>query len=205
LAEGLAAELQPVAYGAALLFVVLDPVGVSPYFASIVSRIGDPRERRATVSRAVAYAAAILLAFALIGDALLGLLRVSPGEFKIAAGLMLLAYAAADLFEVRIGYAGPGGAREAAIFPLATPLLAGPGSVATILYLKQAYGVPVALASLAAAIAASYPILRASTLIVEKLGRHGALLIGKFMSLIMAGFAVSIIVEGVSESLGLAP
>ncbi len=190
--------LEDLVTAAVILFVVLDPIGVSPYFASITARMGG-RERSATVRMAVAYAAVILLGFTLVGEALLGLLGVSQAEFKVAAGLMLLAYAAADLFEVKIGYS-PEARETAAIFPLATPLLAGPGSVATILYIKQAYGLDIAVASLAVNIAAAYVILSLATAIVERLGRHGALLIGKFMSLIMAGFAVSIIVEGGVEA-----
>ncbi|MCE4610554.1 MAG: MarC family protein [Desulfurococcales archaeon] len=182
-----------------LLFVVLDPVGVSPYFASITGR-APPGERGRMVRLAVAYAGVILLAFTLLGEVLLGLLGVSTEEFKVAAGLMLLIYAAADLFEVRIGYT-PEARESAAIFPLATPLLAGPGSVATILYIKHAYGLTVALASLAVNIALAYIVLRASTRLVEVLGRHGTLLIGKFMSLVMAGFAVSITLEGAYNAL----
>ena len=188
--------LEDLVTASILLFIVLDPVGVSPYFASIVGRF-EGGERARVVRVAVVSAGVMLLGFTLAGGFMLEVLSVSEYEFMIAAGLMLLVYAAADLFEVPIGYRG-GASEGAAIFPLATPLLAGPGSVATILYIKDTYGVEIALLSLGLNLAVAYPILRSSVSIVGLLGRHGTLLIGKFMSLIMAGFAVSIIVEGVS-------
>ena len=193
--------LSDLAVATVILFVVLDPVGVSPYFASIVGRMGG-EERLRTVRLAILSALAMLVAFTVIGEALLSLLGVDINEFKIAAGLLLLVYAAADLFEAPIGYVRDHRAAEsAAIFPLATPLLAGPGSVATILYLEDTFGLAVALGSLVINIMVAYPILRASTLLVDMMGRHGILLIGKFMSLIMVGFAISIIVEGVKAVL----
>lgn len=190
--------LEDLVVASVLLFVVLDPIGVSPYFASIVARRGGGAE---IVAVAVASAGVILVGFALIGMALLGLLGVSQGEFMVAAGLLLLIYAAADLFEVKIGYPGEeSGGGDVAVFPLATPLLAGPGSIATVMYIVDQYGASVALASIALNLAVAYPILAASTRLVALLGRHGSLLVGKFMAFIMAGFAVSIIFEGLRRS-----
>jgi len=182
-----------------MLFIVLDPIGAAPYVASLTSRLGR-EERVRVITWAVASAGILLLGFAFVGTLLFGVLGIDAGEFKIAAGLMLLVYAAADLFEVPIGFRGDGGDEASlAIFPIATPLLAGPGSVATILYIKDAFGAGVALVSVAVNLAVAYPILLASTAIVSLLGRHGALLIDKFMSLVMVAFAVSIIREGLLE------
>ncbi len=182
-----------------MLFVVLDPVGAAPYVASLTSRLSRD-ERVRVVTWAIISAGVLLLGFAFVGTLLFGVLGIDTGEFKVAAGLMLLVYAAADLFEVPIGFRGDDGDEASlAIFPIATPLLAGPGSVATILYIKDAFGAGVAVASVLVNLAVAYPILLTSASIVSLLGRHGALLIGKFMSLIMVAFAVSIIREGLVE------
>lgn len=193
------ATLEDLVTSFIMLFIVLDPIGAAPYVASLTARLGE-RERFRVITRAIVSAGALLLGFAFIGTLLFEVLGIEAGEFKVAAGLMLLVYAAADLFEVPIGYRGDGGDEASlAIFPIATPLLAGPGSVATILYIKDAFGSSVAVASVVVNLAVAYPILLASAAIVSLLGRHGALLIDKFMSLIMVAFAVSIIREGLLE------
>ncbi len=182
-----------------MLFVVLDPVGILPYYQAVIARV--PEEERPQVLRAaLAAALAMLLAFTLIGDALFSVLGVTIADFRVAAGIILMIYAAAAIFEVQIG--SPGEAGSVAIFPLATPLLAGPGSITTVLYIKYVYGLPTAIAATVVNIALAYPILASSTLILRVLGRHGALFVDKFMSLILAGFAVSIIREGVQEAIG---
>lgn len=177
-----------------MLFVVLDPIGVAPYIQSALTRV-SPEKRGHVVRLAVASALVILIAFTIIGDILFSMLNVSISDFQIAAGLVLLIYAVASLFEFPIGYSESSD-EGIAIFPLATPLLAGPGAVSTVIYIKYTYGTSIALLSTVVNMVLALPILMASRLIVRLLGRHGSLLIDKFMSLIMAGFAVSIIRQG---------
>ncbi len=176
-----------------MLFVVLDPVGILPYYQAVIARLPG-HERPRVLTRAIVAAMAMLLGFALLGDALFGLLGVTMDDFRVAAGIILMIYAVAAIFEVQIG--SPGSTESVAIFPLATPLLAGPGSITTVMYIKYVYGLPTAVAATLINIAISYPILASSTLLLRVLGRHGALFIDKFMSLILAGFAISIIREG---------
>jgi len=178
-----------------MLFVVLDPIGIIPYFYGIVYRV--PIEERGRLVRgAVISAYAMLLAFALLGDAIFKLLGVSIADFKVAAGLVLLIYAVAAIFEIHIGVTS-GEPEALAIFPLATPLLAGPGSISTVMYIKYVYGLPTALAATTVNILLAYPILASGASVLRVLGKHGALFVDKFMSLILAGFAVSLIREGI--------
>lgn len=176
-----------------MLFVVMDPIGVLPYFQSALQRV-DPGERPRVLRLALASALLMLVTFTLLGDALFKILGVTIDDFRIAAGIILLVYAVASLFEIQIGAARDTG--SIAIFPLATPLLAGPGAVSAVIYIKYTYDTTTALLSIIANILVAYPILASSTLLLRILGRHGALLIDKFMSLVMAGFAISIIREG---------
>ncbi|GBF09233.1 small neutral amino acid transporter [Aeropyrum pernix] len=187
-------DLYTVISSIILLFIVLDPIGVSPYVASIVAR-RPGGEREKIVRTALASAGAILVAFTLIGVVVLDILGVSMDEFKVAAGLLLLIYATADLFEVKIGYSEPSG-DEVAIFPLATPLLAGPGSIATVMYIMSSSGIAVALIAILVNLVLAYPILHASLRLVRLLGRHGSLLVAKFTAFLMVGFAVSIMFDG---------
>ena len=190
---GLAPSLDLTPY--LMLFVVLDPVGILPYYQAVVSRVPE-RDRSVVLSRALAFAFAMLVAFALIGDLLFRLLGVTIADFKIAAGVILAIYAIAAIFEVHIG-SPKGEPAQLAIFPLATPLLAGPGSISTVIYIKYVYGLATALAATTVNIILAYPILASASVLLRVLGRHGALFIDKFMSLILAGFAVSLIREGI--------
>ncbi len=189
-------SLDPTPY--LMLFVVLDPIGILPYYQAVIARL-PAEERPGVLRRALTAALAMLLAFALLGDALFRLLGVTVGDFRIAAGIVLMIYAVAAIFEVHIG--SPGQAGSIAIFPLATPLLAGPGSITTVMYIKYVYGLPTAIAATAVNILVAYPILASSTLLLRVLGRHGALFVDKFMSLILAGFAVALIREGIQEAM----
>ena len=183
--------LDPTPY--VMLFVVLDPLGIIPYYQSVVRRIPS-QERKQVLRNALLAALAMLLAFALIGEYLFDLLGVTLADFQIAAGIILLIYAVSSIFEVHIGASSQG--ESLAIFPLATPLLAGPGSITTLIYIKYRYGLLTAVTSSVINIAVAYPILASSSVIIRFLGRHGSLFIDKFMSMILAGFAISIIREG---------
>ncbi len=178
-----------------MLFVVLDPIGIIPYYQGVTRRV--PKEQKPKVLRQALLAAlAMLLLFALLGEYLFKILDVSIGDFQVAAGLILLIYAVSSIFEIHIGATQTG--ESIAIFPLATPLLAGPGSITTLIYIKYTYGITVAVLSATVNIAIAYPILAGSNYIMRLLGRHGSLFIDKFMSLILAGFAVSLIRNGIN-------
>ncbi|MGC9112354.1 MarC family protein [Acidilobus sp.] len=175
------------------LFIVLDPFSVVPFYVSTVEKL--PLERRGGFLRTLIYSAIfMLLAFIIIGDYVLELLGVTLSDFRIAAGIILLVYAISSLFDIEIGApSSPESIEKQAIVPLATPLLAGPGSISTALYFRYVYGYPVAIASVLINAALAYVILYFGERLMRLLGKHGALLIDKFMSLILAGFAVSLI------------
>ena len=182
-----------------MLFVVLDPIGITPYYQAVIRRVPE-HERPRVLRQALLAALAMLLLFALIGEYLFSILGVTLGDFQVAAGLILLVYAISSIFEIHIGAVRAG--ESVAIFPLATPLLAGPGSITTLIYIKYKWGLATAIASATLNILVAYPILAASSLLMRLLGRHGSLFIDKFMSMVLAGFAVSIIREGILAAPG---
>ncbi|MGC9072236.1 MAG: MarC family protein [Acidilobus sp.] len=175
------------------LFIVLDPFAVVPFYVSTSQRL-PPGKRPAFLRTLVGSAVFMLLAFAIIGEYMLDLLGVTLKDFRVAAGIILLVYAVSSLFDIEIGAPKvPEEVERQAIVPLATPLLAGPGSISTVLYFRYIYGYPIALASIAVNALLAYAILYLGERLMRLLGRHGALLIDKFMSLVLAGFAVSLI------------
>lgn len=175
------------------LFVVLDPFAVIPFYVSAAQRL-PPAKRPHFLRTLITSAVFMLVGFAIIGEYMLDLLGVTLRDFRIAAGIILLVYAISSLFDIEIGAPKtPEDVERQAIVPLATPLLAGPGSISTVLYFRYIYGYGTALASIAVNAVLAYVILYMGERLMRLLGRHGALLIDKFMSLILAGFAVSLI------------
>jgi len=179
-----------------MLFVVLDPISVAPFYAAEASKLPSQIQRKKLLNTVLTSALAMLLAFAIVGDYLFHLLDVGINDFRVAAGIILLVYAVSSLFDIHIG--GPREGVESAIVPLAVPMLAGPGSISTLLYIKYTEGYVIALLSATINILVSYPIFYYSGQIMKILGSYGLSLIEKFMSFIMAGFAISMIRVGIS-------
>jgi multiple antibiotic resistance protein len=190
------------------LFVVVDPIGLAPTFLAVTD--GLPRRARRDVAvRASLIAGAILIGTALIGDLLLRALGISLPAFRIAGGLLLFAIAFEMVLGVRIRREGQEAeeaveerVRNIAAFPLAIPLLAGPGAItATVLLSGRADGnmllvglllavvVLVALASLAAFLLAG----RLSRL----LGLTGNIVLSRLLGVLLAALAVQYVVDGI--------
>ena len=123
------------------LFVVVDPIGLAPTFLAVTDDL-PKSARRSVAVRASSVAGAILAGAALIGDWLLGTLGISLAAFRIAGGLLLFSIASEMVFGVRIRRESEAAeqaveehVRNIAAFPLAIPLLAGPGALtATVLW-----------------------------------------------------------------------
>src|SRR5580692_7070223 len=129
------------------VFVVVDPIAMAPTFLVVTE--GMPRKSRRSVAvRASIIAGAILIGTSLVGDRLLAGLEISLPAFRIAGGLLLFWIAAEMVFGVRSRHEGEAAeqameerVRNVAAFPLAIPLLAGPGAItATVLLAGQADG-----------------------------------------------------------------
>ena len=190
------------------LFVVVDPVGLAPTFLAVTE--GLPlRARRDVAVRASLIAGAILIGTALIGDALLRALGISLPAFRIAGGLLLFAIAFEMVLGVRMRREGLEAeeaveehVRNVAAFPLAIPLMAGPGAItASVLLAGRADGnllltglllavvVLVALACLAAFLLAG----RLSRL----LGHTGNIVLSRLLGVLLAALAMQYMVDGI--------
>jgi multiple antibiotic resistance protein len=180
-----------------VLFIVLDPIGTTPYYQALTSRLNEAEKAR-VLRLTVVVAGFILLAFAIIGDTLFQLLNITLGDFRIAAGLVLLVTSLALLLEIPLGFLR-GEPEKVAIVPLATPLLAGPAAISVTLLIKYTSGPHIAVVAVVINMIIAYIILALSNKIVRILGRQGLVILDKFMSLIMAALAISLIRQGVEE------
>ncbi len=180
----------------ALMFIVMDPIGNAPFFYTVTKDL-SLNERIRIVNFSVVVATIILLVFALVGDVIMGILGITTSDFKIAAGIVLLVYSIMGFLEVKpsIRY----DRTSLAIVPLATPLLAGPGAIASVIYIKYTWGIIVAILSTTLTALVSIPILYSGQLLDRVLGRSGTLVLDKIMMLLMSAFAVAIIRSGIEE------
>ena len=195
------------------LLVVVDPIGLVPIFLSVTQHLA-PRTRRAVAIRAALIAAAALAFFAVAGSALLGHLGITLPAFRIAGGLLLFSIA----FEMVYGHrterqattaseaAAAERARDLAAFPLAVPLLAGPGAItATLLLAGQAAGQPGRFAALLATIAAVAAVCIVVFLFAVRIagffGTTGNLVFSRLLGILLAALAVQYVLDGLRAAL----
>jgi multiple antibiotic resistance protein len=190
--------------------VVIDPPGCAPIFAS-VTQSGTARHRRVMGLRSVGIAAGILLFFALLGEELLRALGISLSAFRIAGGILLFLIAIDMVFEKRTerreNRAEEVSAREPediSVFPMAIPMIAGPGSIASIMLLmarSEGLGESlVVLAALAATLVLTLLCLLLAGPLMRLLGHRMEAMITRLLGVILAALAVQFVIDGLKRS-----
>jgi multiple antibiotic resistance protein len=207
------------------VFLVMDPIGIVPQFLSFTAHY-DAKTRKSIVLKAILIAGLVLMVFLLAGKLLLEFFRIKPGAFFISGGILFF------LIAFEMIYSRPGTSREVpsrdvptneseaekqaakdkaavsvALFPLAIPLIAGPGLLTVIvMFVSNSESwfrsVCVMLPAIVLSLIAAYIILRSSELLLKFFGSMGIFIMEKIMGLILAGFAVQFIYDGLL-SLGI--
>ena len=194
----------------ATLFVVIDPPGLVPLFIAL-TRGMEAGHRRRLALRACVIAGGILTLFALVGDALLGFVGISLPAFRIAGGLMLFMTAFDMLFERRTQRREgqqPDPDHDPSVFPLATPLIAGPGAIATMILLVGKIGATGAgwlgsaavIGLMALVIIVTYVFLLGAAPVERILGRTGTLVITRLLGMLLAALSVQFVMDGIAGS-----
>jgi len=193
-------------------FVVIDPPGCAPIYAGLTTG-ASAIQRRSMAVRAVLVAATILLVFALFGEALLRGLGINLASFRIAGGIMLFLIALEMVFEKRTERREDRAAKVAAtpevedvsIFPMAMPMIAGPGSIASVMLLMgRTQGLEaslVVLGSLATILLLTLVALLAAGPIMRILGAKIEAVITRLLGVLLAALAVQFVIDGVRISL----
>lgn len=186
------------------LLVVIDPIGMGPVFVGLTGGL-EPAIRRKVALQASIIAFCVLAGSALIGERLLGWLGISLAAFRIAGGLLLFAIAFEMVFQRRTerktDQAGHPGTAIAA-FPLAIPLMAGPGAITAMILLAGQLGhQPMMLVALIAIMGvmmlASYLVFRGATQLERILGTQGEAILGRLLGVLLAALAVQYVADGV--------
>ncbi|WP_420863700.1 MarC family protein [Algirhabdus cladophorae] len=189
----------------ATLFVVIDPIGLSPLFVAMTAGM-EAKRRRAIAVRACVIAVAILLAFALFGEALLGFVGISMAAFKIAGGALLFLTALDMLFERRQSrredQADDDSHADPSVFPLALPLIAGPGAIATMILLVSdgtwaTFGAVSAV--MISVILVCFVLFLAAPLFERVLGKTGINIVTRILGMLLAALSVQFVLDGLAE------
>ncbi|TRW98133.1 NAAT family transporter [Paracoccus sp. M683] len=188
------------------LFVVIDPVGLAPMFVAL-TRDMSHHQRRQVGWRAVIVAFALLTLFGLAGEQILTGIGISLPAFRIAGGILLLLTAFDMLFERRTerreGQTAPE-ADDPSVFPLAMPLLAGPGALATMILLAgdgDGWGHVAAIhLMMAAVLAIALVLFELASSIARVLGRTGIMVLTRLFGMLLAALSVQFIIDGLKGS-----
>jgi multiple antibiotic resistance protein len=197
------------------LFVVIDPPGCAPIYAGLTK--GASREQARNMAlRATGIASIILLIFALFGQELLGALHIELNSFRIAGGLMLFFIAFDMVFEKRTQrresraekIAQTPEIEDVSVFPMAMPMLAGPGAIAAVMLLmNEADGnLPEQgqiLAALAAVLAITAAALVAAGPLIRLLGDKVEAVITRLLGVLLSALAAQYVIDGLKGSFGL--
>ena len=192
-------------------FVVIDPPGCAPIFASLTA--GTPAaHRRAMALRSTAVASVILLLFAAFGEQFLGAMGISLDAFRIAGGVMLFIIALEMVFEKRTERresraedvkANPAH-EDISIFPMAIPMIAGPGSIASVMLLNaRSTGLQeslVVLAALAVVMLVTLLSLLAAGPLMKALGFKIEAMITRILGVVLAALATQFVIDGLKAS-----
>jgi multiple antibiotic resistance protein len=200
-----------VATAFATAFTIIDPVGMIPLTVSVTAD-ATPTRRAAIVNQAILVAAIVIVVMGALGKSILDALGITLPAFTIAGGALLFLIAVDMLFgrktgtkqtaeEEREGAESP----NPAVFPLAVPMIAGPGTIATVLVLVTlAAGdrekLAVVFAAYAAAMVVTWLCMRLSTQMLRLIGTTGIHVVTRLFGILLSALAVQFILNGLAET-----
>lgn len=197
----------------AMLFVTIDPPGILPIFVSLTLGRSAVEQRRIAI-QGIGIGAAVMIGFALIGATILELLGIGLPAFRIAGGLMLLWIAFEMVFEKRSDrrsrsakeLANHEPPEDIAVFPLAIPLIAGPGAITSILLLMGQHDgdllrQAVVLAVLMLVLGLCLLILLIAAPLARVLGPTTTAVISRLLGILLAALAIQFVLDGLRAGL----
>lgn len=196
-----------------IFFVVIDPIGLAPIFAGMTHG-GSARYKRIMALRGTAIAAIILLIFAIFGNGLLHALRISVPAFQIAGGLLLFLLAIEMVFARQTGIRSTTeqerreleSKKDISVFPLAIPLIAGPGALTTMLLTVGDQGDDPAVIGVVLSVVLLVLLMTLASLlfavhITKLIGEIGANVISRVFGIVLAALAVQFVLDGLAAGL----
>lgn len=193
------------------LFVVMDPIGLVPVFLALAG--SRPHGEQCRIARkSVLVAGGLLSGFGIAGEWLLRNLGISMDAFRVSGGILLFLIAldmvlAQHERETKEEEEESRGRADISVFPLAIPMIAGPGTLASIMILvaeSRPYplGLPMILAIAGGVLALGYAALRTAAPLGKLLGRTGVNVVTRVLGVLLAALAVQYVADGARSLLG---
>ena len=187
------------------LFVIIDPIGLAPLFIAITQGMSQ-KKRRGIALRAVVVGGAVLFLFSVFGESVLSFVGISMPAFRIAGGVLLFLTALEMLFNRRTkrreDQSEDDGADDPSVFPLAIPLIAGPGAITSVILITENHpgwlGIGEVTMVLAAVLVLVYVMFSIGTLLEQLLGKIGINVITRILGMLLAALAVQFVLEGIA-------
>ena len=189
------------------LFVVIDPIGLAPLFLALTAGM-SPQKRRAVGIRACTVAIGILLLFSVFGTSILTFIGISMPAFRIAGGILLFLTALDMLFERRSKRREDTADEDEpdddpSVFPLAIPLIAGPGAIASVILLvgqtDTTAGYFAVMGVLAAVLALVFLMFLSASALERMLGKTGITVVTRLLGMLLAALSVQFVLDGLSS------
>lgn len=184
------------------MFVVIDPMGMAPLFVALTQGMSRQR-RRAIAIRSCVTGFILLLAFAAFGEKLLGFVGISMPAFRVAGGILLFITALDMLFERRTKRredTSEEHGEDPSIFPLAIPLIAGPGAIASVILLTGQKpglaGLGIVAGITLAVLLVVFALFLASGLLERALGKTGITVVTRLLGMLLAALSVQFVLDG---------
>ncbi|MCG2885603.1 MAG: MarC family protein [Vulcanisaeta sp.] len=181
------------------LIAIIDPMGALPLIMSMPNIEQTSVFRRALRIIAIAVPT-LLIFFAVAGPYILTAFNISIADFRIAGGIVLLVIGIDTLREGAPRTMGLS-PEDYVFVPIVTPMLVGPGAITSVMLFSTYYGLPEVIISIAIASLITYLVIRFGLLIMKVVGANMLRFIGRFMSLIIMAWAVSLIIQGLKETM----
>ena len=193
------------------LFVIIDPIAVPPIFLALTSGM-EPKRRRASAIRAAVVAICVLTAFGLFGKTLLTAAGISLDAFRISGGILLFLIAVEMLFEKRTQRrqnTHPDEGHDPAVFPVAVPLMAGPGAMATMILIATQPGatwtdVAILHLIMITVVGMTLVLCILGSFVERLIGSNGINVLTRLFGILLAALSVQIVLDGLG-AYGLVP
>ncbi len=177
-----------------VLFAVIDIIGNIPIIISLREKAGHIHSEKASIIAAV-----VLIVFLFVGERILNLIGINVNEFAVAGAFVLFFIAIEMLLGITLFKDEGTGPEVATIFPLAFPMLAGPGSLTTLLSLRAEYEIQNVIVAILINIVFIYIVLKTSARLQRILGKNGIEIIRKVFGVILLAIAVKLFTSNIQE------
>jgi multiple antibiotic resistance protein len=187
-------NFKEIATATMVLFAVIDIIGSIPIIISLKEKSGKIKSGRASIIAAV-----VLVVFLFIGEEILKLIGINVYEFAVAGAFILFFIALEMILGITLFKQKEGNMEMASVFPIAFPIVAGPGSLTSLLSLRAEYAIENIIVAIIINVIVVFIVLRTSGRLQKFLGKNGIAIIEKIFGVILLAIAVKLFTSNIQE------